>query len=418
MRRTLYPSAIGLLVAAIVHAQAREPKAELAAALAELNRGKVYEAIVTLKRIVPDDPDFGAANFYLSSLYTEMGRFDTARRYVERAIETDRKRGVYYHQLGVVHYREGRRRDALAAFEQALKLGVGGDAAAVWRDIGRVHADLLNWDEALRAYGDAARIQPKDAKTRLALGQFYLDREDPQRAAAELRAALEIDPRLSEAYTALGRAYRRLGEMPAAVAILRKGLELSSSDQESRYVLAQILLAMDRKSEGLREIAEYRRIQELMLRVDTLFENALDRLHAGELPEARTLLQGAVDLAPDYGPALHTLGAVLVERGEGARAVDMLKRALAANPLNSGAYFSLGAAYFQRGRLRDALEATQRAIVLFEEDARYHNQIGQIYRKLGRDEEARRAFEKSAALESKPGYRHPDPYESERRRKP
>ena len=101
-------------------ASAQAPQsAPTAAALSEINKGKLYEGVRQLKEIVRTEPS-PAAYFYLSSLYTGIGRYDTAYRYLETAMKASPGQGAYYHQLGVLRRHEGCRPEALAAFQQAL----------------------------------------------------------------------------------------------------------------------------------------------------------------------------------------------------------------------------------------------------------------------------------------------------------
>lgn len=356
---------------------------DLNEALALMNSGRVLEAIRSLKEIVRDDPKSGAAYFYLSTLYTELGEYDAAGRYLLRAIETGANKGACYNQLGMIEYRQKRWRPALGFFEQALKAGVGKDEAMVWRNIGNVQVELFEREKALAAYQRALSIQPKDARTRLALGQFYLERNEPETALPELRAAVEIEPSLAGAFAGLGRAYRRLGDRQSSVAVLRKALELNPSDQESRYSLGQVLLALGRRDEGRKELEIYQQVQDRVSRANSNFTAATARLEAGDSAQAEKLLEESVMLAPSYGLGLQTFGTVLLERGNPEKAIEFLKRALAVNPLNSTSYFSLGAAYLRLGRLAEALEATKWAVVLNDEDERYRRQLEEIERKLG-----------------------------------
>src|SRR5688572_3868763 len=169
------------------------PSTATAAAVAEINKGNLFEGVRLLKEITRIEPSSAPAYFYLSSLYTGIGRYDTAYRYLLTAMKANPGQGAYYHQLGVLRRHEGCRPEAMAAFQQALRLGMGKDEVTVWRHVGEVQADLLAWNEAIEAYGNALRLDPNDARSHLALGRFYLDRNEAERAILELRSALKTD---------------------------------------------------------------------------------------------------------------------------------------------------------------------------------------------------------------------------------
>ena len=163
--------------------------------LARTQQGKLLRRrFEQLKEIVRDRTFIALPpHFYLSSLYTGMGRYVTAYRYLATAMKDNPGQGAYYHQLGVIRRYEGCRPEALAAFQQALRAGMGKDEAAAWRHIGDVQVDLLALGQgALTRTRMRSGFDPNDAGAHLALGRLYLDRNDPERAIVELRAALKI----------------------------------------------------------------------------------------------------------------------------------------------------------------------------------------------------------------------------------
>jgi len=388
-----------LFLAALVYAQAGSQREALTLALGELNNGRVLEAIGQLKQIARTDPGFAPAYFYLSRLYLEMGEFTAAESYLDRALKAGPERGSYYHQLGLIRFRQKRWREALTLFERGLKTGVE-DEATVWRNIGDASAELFDRERALEAYAISLRIQPNDARTRLALGRFYLERNESEKAVVELRAAVDLKQDLPGALAGLGRAYRRLGDLPATVNILERAVTLDPADQESRYGLAQALLAMGREDEGRKELETHQRLLNQAALANRNFEAGKAKLEAQQLAEAEKLLESAVALAPAYSPALYSLGTVLLDRGKPADAVRALERAAASNPVSAAIQFRLGTAYVRIGRPGDALEATTRALVLDEENAQYQQQMGEIYNRLGRAAEGRGALDRARQLES------------------
>jgi tetratricopeptide (TPR) repeat protein len=398
-------------------AQQTSQSAATAASLAEINKGNLFEGVRRLKEIVRAEPSSAPAYFYLSSVYAGTGRYDTAYRYLTTAMKVNPGQGAYYHQLGIIRRYEGCRPEALAAFQQALRTGMGKDEVTVWRHIGEVYVDLVAFDEAMQAYANALRLDPGDARAHLALGRIYLDRNEPQRAIPEFRSALKADPALDGVHASLGRTYRALGDLQEAVTILKEGVERNPSDQESRYVLGQVLLTLGRADEGRREMEAYGRLQEQITQTDSLFEMGVQRAQSGQLDRAEQLFRETLRLAPRYAPALHLMGVVLLNRGNPQRAVEMLQQAQAANPLNPEIYFQTGSAYFRSGKLSEALDMTGRALILDDEDSRYHALLADIYSKMNRGAEARTARERAAQLRNRGGHEPPDPYASEMRRR-
>jgi tetratricopeptide (TPR) repeat protein len=383
-RRTLFIAMAVCWAATTALGQMSPRERSLPAALADLNAGKVFDAVDKLKQLAREQTESGPAYYYLARIYTEMGELDAAERYLNRAIAADPKKGVYSYQSGVIRQRQKKSSEALALFERALSLGVGADEAAVWRNIGNARAQLFEREGALEAYERSIQIEPNDARTRLALGQFLLDKDDPQKAIVHLRAAVDLEPKLPSALASLGRAYRRLGDTTSAVEILKRALELDAADQESRYSLGQLLLSLGRADEGRKELETYQRIVDQVSQADRNYDAATVHIAAGRVAEAQKLLEQSLALAPAYSPALRELGNVLLERGKPREAAEMFKRAAALNPVNAAIHFGLGTAYFRTNNLPEAAEETRRALVLDEDNPRYHRQMEDIYLKLGK----------------------------------
>jgi tetratricopeptide (TPR) repeat protein len=238
---------IGIFIfVSTVHSQTLQPDATVNAGLVELNKGNIFESIRIFKQIVRAEPSSPAASFYLSGIYTGMGRYGTAYGYLKTAMKDNMGQGAYYHQLGVIRRYEGCRPEALTAFQQALKAGMGNGEAASWRQIGDLQEDLLDWDKALAPTRTSCALQPDDAGAHLALGRLYLNRNDPQRAISELRAALGSAPPPDGVHSSLGRAYRAIGDFESSVSILQKVSNDNPADEESLYMLGQALLASGR----------------------------------------------------------------------------------------------------------------------------------------------------------------------------
>jgi len=84
-------------------------------------------------------------------------------------------------------------------------------------------------------------------------------------------------------------------------------------------------------------------------------------------------------------------------------AIDLIKRALEISP-NNGAYIdSLGWAYFKRGMTDEAMIQLEKAITLYGKDPVLYDHIGDVYYKKGLIDKAREAWGKS--LELKPDQR-------------
>jgi tetratricopeptide (TPR) repeat protein len=185
-------------------------------------------------------------------------------------------------------------------------------------------------------------------------------------------------------YPLLGRAYSQGGDLSSAAGVLRKAVDSNPADQESRYALGRTLVAMGQIDKGREELDKFDEIRQRVNSANNNYQTALSRLADGNFSEAEKLFRESVRLAPAYGPALHSLGALLLDRGSPEKALDFLRRAAEANPLNADTWYSLGLAYSKSGKVPEALDASNRAVILNEDDERYRQLLSDLRRRLNK----------------------------------
>jgi predicted Zn-dependent protease len=163
---------------------------------------------------------------------------------------------------------------------------------------------------------------------------------------------------------------------------LKKAVDTDASDQESRYTLGQTLLAMGRADEGREQMERYEAIRQQVANAEAAYKAALARLEESKVSDAEKLLRDAVQLAPSYGPALQSLGKLLLGRGSSDKALPFLERAVQSNPLNAASWYTLGAACLKLGKNNEALAAAKNATALNEDEPQYQQLLRDVEARL------------------------------------
>jgi tetratricopeptide (TPR) repeat protein len=115
---------------------------------------------------------------------------------------------------------------------------------------------------------------------------------------------------------------------------------------------------------------------------------ALERAKEWERAE-RDLIQ-AIDLNPTYAHLLNYLGYSWIDRGENlAEGEELIREAVNLEPNDGFIIDSLGWAYYRTGRMEEAVEALERAVALRPEDPVINDHLGDAYWMVGRRTEAR-----------------------------
>jgi tetratricopeptide (TPR) repeat protein len=128
----------------------------------------------------------------------------------------------------------------------------------------------------------------------------------------------------------------------------------------------------------------------------------LQQHQRGRLNEAATLYQHALAAQPDHPDALHLLGVVSLQRGDHARALELIGRAVALKPGAADYHANQGEAYRALCQLDRAADCYRTALRLQPSYAAAANNLGLVLLAQGKNDEAVAQFRE--ALRLKPDY--------------
>lgn len=307
-----------------------------------LEAGRVAEARDLLLGALAAQPAADSIHHHLARVYRRLGEADRAEDHLRRAgarqptvadplLEKVELRRLGTHNLMTTAQRAtraGRYDEAIGIYRRVLATDPSHRRA--WTNLGTALARQGKLAEAQEALERALALDPSDPLARFDLGTVLLRRGDP-RAAAELEASLAVSPRQPAARFNLATAYRLAGRHEAALAQYDALVELASANPTARYWRALTRLRLGRPRDARADLEEGLRLAPGTL----LLESTLARLLATSRdPEVRDGAR-ALDLArralaaPPAWESRRTLAQALAETGAFAAAVDEQARALA-----------------------------------------------------------------------------------------
>ena len=125
---------------------------------------------------------------------------------------------------------------------------------------------------------------------------------------------------------------------------------------------------------------------------------ALKHHQAGNLDQAEQVYRKILRVDPKHADALHLLGVIGHQRGQGEQAVALIGQAIAVRGSNSLYHSNLGAAHQSLGRHREAIVSFRRAIELNPRYADAQFNLGVAYEALGDTGSAELAYEQTLRL--------------------
>jgi predicted O-linked N-acetylglucosamine transferase (SPINDLY family) len=124
----------------------------------------------------------------------------------------------------------------------------------------------------------------------------------------------------------------------------------------------------------------------------------LEHHQAGRLPQAETIYQRILKVAPNHPDALHLSGLIASQTGDSGTAVDLINKAISANPYDPFFYNNLGNALKAQGKLDEAVENYRKALSLKPDYFEAHYNLGIALQAQYKLDEAIASYRKAISL--------------------
>ena len=141
--------------------------------------GEAIEKLEEANRLLPEDPDIMMT---LGGAMIMAGKWNQAERFLEQAVEKHPENARLWLNLAAAilgrlelspRYRQDR---AIEAYKKAIELDPVAPSAHY--NVGLIHAERKDWDEAIRWFEDAIRANPADKDARWWLAKAKKAREE------------------------------------------------------------------------------------------------------------------------------------------------------------------------------------------------------------------------------------------------
>jgi len=178
--------------------------------------------------------------------------YEKALPHLQAATKADLLRDYAWFSLGMTYAELGRYLEAIAAYEQAIRLAPRPWAGAYFK-LGVAYGDLGRHADAIQAYKQAIRIDPDDAMAHYNLGVNYADLGRYADAVDAYKQAIRIDPDYAEAHCNLGVAYVNLGRYFDAADAYKQAIRLKPDWAMAQFNLGLTYLLLENKGAALEQ---------------------------------------------------------------------------------------------------------------------------------------------------------------------
>jgi tetratricopeptide (TPR) repeat protein len=344
-----------------------------------LQKGKIEEAVGTLREAIQIEPQFAEAHFALGVILARQGRehdTDAINHFLEvvkleprhvdarinlsnlleeeddpegaagalqEALALAGERADLYVMLGKKQQRAEKYNEALHSFHRALELdpriaGAHYGLGMTLRSMGDIPAAQVEFEQALK-------LDPNDALAHYQLGRFLILQKQNEGAAHHLEESVRLMPDLADAYAKLGVLYRSQGKNEAAEKAFREAVRLSPKMEKAYYGLALLLQSQGRTDEAQKLFEQVKQLKTSAGTVEeaaSLNASGVALMNAGSLDEAMQKFRASLAMDAFQAAAAYNLGLVLARQNRTEEAIESFRTAIRLRPGFVLAHYGLG----------------------------------------------------------------------------
>ena len=234
-----------------------------------------------------------------------------------------------YSTLGHIYLKQNRYKEALEFYKKAL--GLKPDDAALITGVAACHLKLDQKGEAEAVLLDSLKILPSDSRLFFMLGNVYRAQQKEDEAIRAFHQCLKLNPKSASAYNALAAIY--FGRNDYAVA--RENVEAAARYDDRlpgvHYTIAQILEAEGKLPEAAEEYKKELRLSAKTFRAAYNLSTLYRRM--GNPAEEEEYLRKAIEMNEEFPLSYLYLARVQMKAGKNYQeAIEMVNKSLELKP--------------------------------------------------------------------------------------
>ena len=299
---------------------------------------------------------------------------------------------------------------AIPFYLTALKQQDAGDDAPLsnLRDkLARAFLVTQQRDEAIAMLEQVTASSPMRFETYELLGELYEQKGEHDKALANYEHSLLLDGSRPDNYLRVADMYLKQKQPDKGVDVMKRARAKFPDLPQITFSLAITLSQAKRHTESMTAFAEAQadaeNSHEEMLNAAFYFQYGAAAEQAGLMEKSADLFRECIRLDPaNAAQACNYLGYMWVDHDMHLdEAGDLIKKALELDPDNGAYLDSLGWFYLKKGDPEKALKELLRAAdAIKPEDATVFEHIGDVYQKMGRTADALTYWQKALALDA------------------
>jgi tetratricopeptide (TPR) repeat protein len=322
----------------------------------------LFNAQRYLDRVTRAKPDLIEAWVLLAGILSKQRDYQGAVAAYQKIIDLDPKRADAYFGQGQVLVRMQRSNEAAAALEKAIELAPDNKEAYLF--LGNAYEDSRQFQKAGDAYEKYLATNPENAWTVYQrLGTCRLNANQFDQAIAAFLEALKSQPKDQKINTDLGQAYEKSGKLDQAEEVYKNLAQLSAKD--AAYYYSLILNMYDKSGEPAKAAEAAKKIVELRPNDEqALYNLGYMYQKMQKYDEAIATFQKVIALKPTFEYAHFQIGYNLYNLKRYKEAAEAFKKFTELSPDNGDGWLFMAMSYMQVRDFNAALGPAKKATEL------------------------------------------------------
>jgi tetratricopeptide (TPR) repeat protein len=366
-----------------------------------LSTNRIAEAEAMNQKISKESPHNPTANVQRAQILIAQNRFDDAVQLLDRQVSDTPDFALAHYVLGTAQWRRGAVEQARTAYQDAVRLSPG--MIEAWKSLTQL---LLSRGEvnSARLYAQRCiQLEPGAAAGHLLLGTAYLATAEYDRAREEFAVAQRLSPRDPWPHARMAKAWAAQKHIESAEHEFQLALALQPDNPTLFGDYFEFLLNSAQPSRAADRARQFAAAHPTDAEAQRLLATVL--VHRQLYPEAETVAERAVLLAPRMLSAYLTLGSVQEKLGETDAALATYNRAISLEPNYPPLLTIVGNLYLQKNDLDSARRCFQQALSVDPNFAIAEANLAWVYAQRGENLDvalglAQKARQQLPALES------------------
>jgi tetratricopeptide (TPR) repeat protein len=373
-----------------------DPKILIALGDIYFEQNRFKEANQVFSQLVSVNPESGFGYFGLG-LACEANRDTTgAIKHYKEAILKTPSLNEARDRLGKLYINKQYWGQAIALYSEAVQADT--TDLMSWLELGDLYQQSGDSTQAGSIYQEVQSRFPEEWQAHFQYGRFLMRQQHYLEALQPLKKVIKLVPDQVLGWLFSGISYTHLDSLDAAEKNLNQAVKLEPSNSLTQYYLGMLYSERLSYDKAVNHLQRALKEQPGWISAMNMLANAYENLKFFQ--KSDSVYQAAIKIEPSNALILNNYAYTLSLRSERLdEALLMALNALELEPENGAYLDTVGWIYFKMGQAREALSYIERAATARPESVEVYDHLGDVYAALDMPEKAREAWTHALKLD-------------------